>query len=1065
MTTTTLLDHALTGELLIPADRLTRGHDHDHASGAKAVDSAGLERALRATIEGEVRFDAGSRAMYAHDASNYRRVPLAVIVPFTKADVIATIAACRKFGAPVVSRGGGTGLAGQTVNEAVVIDFSKRQNRILELDAPNRRARVELGVVCDEVVDAAKPFGITWGPKPATHSRCCFGGMLSNNCGGMHAQMNGIAVHNVEAMEVLLYDGTRISLGWMTEPDLEAQIRKGDAAGVVLAKLRALRDRYAERIRDGYPKLPRRVSGYNLDQLLPDEHGRFNLARLLVGSEGTLVTMLEATLHLIEDPPFRAAIVLGYHNIDLAADAVPSFLHFEPLTLEGMDDVLYRHIKKKGGLHAEHLALLGEGSGWLEIELGGKSEDEVRAAADALVRQAGDSVVSSRIYLEKDEQKKLWDAREGALGATAFIPGEPDAWPGWEDSAVPPEKLGAYLRDLRKLYDRYDYHPALYGHFGMGLVHCRVPFDLYNEPGVNKYRRFMNDAADLVVSYGGSLSGEHGDGQARGQLLVKMFGEELMGAMRELKAIFDPLGRMNPGKIVDAYPITDHLQFWPNYEPKLVDTHFRYPDDGGSFARATSRCVGIGKCRRKAGEGDPDHDVMCPSFMVTHEERHSTRGRAHLLEEMMRGESPVKGWRDEKVKEALDLCLACKGCKGDCPVNVDVATFKAEFLSHYYQGRVRPRHAYAFGLINRWATLAEPMPGLANLVTQLPGTRAMAKLAAGVAQAARIPPFAPETFRAWFKKRGPKVRGDRKVVLWPDTFNDHFHPDTSMAAVEVLEAAGYEVIVPEKKMCCGRPLYDFGMLDTARSYLENVLDGMKPYLEAELPVVVLEPSCASVFKDELHNLLPEREDAAVLRARTMLLGEMLMKEAKHYTLPQLSRRAIVQGHCHHKSALDFESEKQALGKMGMGAEVLEAGCCGMAGAFGFVTETREVGKACGERALLPRVRDESEHTFVIANGFSCREQIAQHTERRALHLAEVIKIALDHGPAGVPDLRPEASIVANRARLVRGSIVHAAIAVGAVLAMGGAVTAAALLIGGRSKRRRRTWLDRIGGLL
>jgi FAD/FMN-containing dehydrogenase/Fe-S oxidoreductase len=1031
------------GNVLVPAGRLLRGPDvraHDDAVAATGADAAGLERELRRVVEGEVRFDAGSRAMYAHDASNYRRVPLGVVVPRSKDDVVATIGLCREFGAPVVSRGGGTALAGQTVNEAVVIDFSKGLNRILSLDPFEKRARVELGVVCDDLVRAAKPFGITWGPKPATHSRCCFGGMLANNCGGMHAQMNGTAVHNVEAMEILLYDGTRMNAGWMGPEDLERAIGKTDREGVVLARIRALRDRYADRIRAGYPKLPRRVSGYNLDQLLPDERGRFNLARVLVGSEGTLVTMLEATLELLDDPPFRALVVLGYPSVFEAADAVPSFLQFQPLTFEGVDDVLYRQIKRKGGLHAKHLELMSGGGGWLELELGGKSEREVRSAAEAVVRHAGSTIVDSRIYVDPAKQKMLFDAREGALGATAFIPGEPDAWPGWEDSAVTPEKLGAYLRDLRRLYDQYDYHPALYGHFGMGLVHCRVPFDLYNEHGVHKYERFMNDAADLVVSYGGSLSGEHGDGQARGALLEKMFGAELMTAMRELKAIFDATGRMNPGKVVSAYPIADHLQFWPDYAPALVDTHFRYPDDGGSFARATSRCVGIGKCRRKSGDGEEDHDVMCPSYMVTHEEKHSTRGRAHLLEEMIRDSGPIRdGWKDESVKEALDLCLACKGCKGDCPVNVDVATFKAEFFSHYYEGRMRPRHAYAFGFINRWARLGEVMPGLANLVTQLPGSRALAKLAAGVAQEARIPAFAPETFRASFARRGSRVRSERKVVLWADTFNNHFHPDTAMAAVEVLEAAGYEVIVPAIRMCCGRPLYDFGLLDTARSYLEGVLAGMRPYLAADYPIVVLEPSCASVFKDELHNLLPERDDAAVLRERTMLLGEFLVKKAKHFSLPQLTRKAVVQGHCHHKSVLDFESEKAALVAIGLDVEVLEAGCCGMAGAFGFVTETREVGKACGERMLLPRVRGERGDTLIVANGFSCREQIAQHTDRRALHLAEVVKIALDHGPKGLQGARPEAPIVARRERWVRRSMTRAALAIGVTLAALGAL--------------------------
>jgi FAD/FMN-containing dehydrogenase/Fe-S oxidoreductase len=1029
---------------LVPAERLARGRvDRDGAR--PAMDTGGLERALRDSVSGEVRFDAASRALYGSDASNYRRIPLGVVVPESTEDVVRAVDACRRFGAPIVSRGGGTALAGQTVNEAVVLDFSKRQHRILALDPDAKRARVEMGVVCDELVRAARPFGITWGPKPATHDRCCFGGMLANNCGGMQAQMNGIAVNNVEALDVLLYDGTRMHVGWMDEDALARGVRGGGAVGAVLEKLRSLRDRYADAIRSGYPRLSRRVSGYNLDQLLPDAQGRFNLARVLVGSEGTLVTMLEATLELIDDPPVHAVVVLGYPDVYAAADAVPSFLRFRPLALEGLDDVLCRHIRKKGGEHAKHLALLAEGSGWLCIEIGGRSEREVRRTTDEIVR-AADTAVGSRVYFDPREQKMLWDAREGALGATAFIPGEPDAWPGWEDSAVGPEQLGGYLRELRALFDRFDYHPALYGHFGMGLVHCRVPFDLYDAEGVTKFRRFLSEAADLVVSFGGSLSGEHGDGQARGELLEKMFGAELVQAMRELKGIFDPANRMNPGKIVDAYPIIDHLRLGPSYQPTLVDTHFRFPADEGSFARATLRCVGVGKCRRKSAEGD--HDVMCPSFMATHEEKHSTRGRAHLLWEMLEREGPIEGgWKDEGVKEALDLCLACKGCKGDCPVSVDVATYKAEFLSHYYEGRLRPRHAYAFGYIDKWARLASLAPGLANLATQLPGVRDLAKLAVGVSRDARIPPFAPETFRAAFARRGPR-RSGRKVVLWADTFNDHFHPGTLMAAVEVLEAAGHEVVVPRAGVCCGRPLYDFGMLGPARAYLENVLAVLAPSLAAELPIVVLEPSCASVLRDEAHELLPAREDVAQLRERTVLLGELLAKD-DGYTSPRLSGRAIVQGHCHHKSVLDFESEKRVLAALGLEFEVLDSGCCGMAGSFGLVRETKPVGDACGERVVLPRVREADDSTLVIANGFSCRAQIAQGTGRHALHLAEVVSLALDPTRAVDADERPERATIERRERGVRRSMIRSA------MALAGTLLVSALAIAAWARRSRR----------
>jgi FAD/FMN-containing dehydrogenase/Fe-S oxidoreductase len=1000
---------ATTDLLIAPETLLRRGRPDTERP---RIDVGFLERALKASVKGDVRFDPASRAMYASDASNYRRIPLGVVIPETQEDVVRAVAACRAHGAPIVPRGGGTALAGQTVNEAVVLDFSKRMNRIVSVDAEARRARVELGVVCDELVEAVKPHGLTFGPRPATHSRCCFGGMLANNCGGMHAQRHGIAVHNVEALDVVLYDGTRMHLGWETETTLEGKIRAGGPEASIYARLRRLRDRYAQRIVTGYPRLPRRVSGYNLDELIPKEDGRFNLARIIVGSEGTLATMLEAELELIPDPPVKGVVVLGFRDVFHAADAVADLVDFDALAIEGIDERLVEQIEKKGGDHAEHLKLLCKGQGWLCVGVGGDTKDDVKAKIIEAISRVG-RLVDHTIYLDPVDMKNLWDAREGALGATAFVPGEADGWPGWEDSAVPPEKLGGYLRELSDLYEAYDYHPALYGHFGMGLVHCRVPFGLESEPMVNRYRRFMNDAADLVVKWGGSLSGEHGDGQARGALLEKMFGRDLMDAMRELKSIFDPLGMMNPGKIVDAYPIDDHLRLWPDYTPAIADTHFRYPDDGGSFARATLRCVGVGICRRKESQGK--HDVMCPSYMVTHEEKHSTRGRAHLLWEMMRGDGPIKdGWHDEGVKEALDLCLSCKGCKSDCPVGVDIATYKAEFLSHYYEGKARPRHAYAFGFIDVWARLAALAPGLANLVTQTPGLRAIAKSLAGVSQEAEIPPFASTTFRAeWRRRGGSRVHAASKVVLWPDTFNDHFHPRTAMAAAEVLEGAGYEVIVPEARVCCGRPLYDFGMLDRAKEYLERAIAVTKPWVEQGIPVVVLEPSCASVLRDELPNMLAGRDDAAALAKQTKLLAEILPVPGRM----QDARKALVQGHCHHKAIAGMRSEKDVLHDAGFDVEVLEAGCCGMAGSFGFVSETRDVGVACGERALLPRVRDADEDAVVVADGFSCREQIRQHTDRTALHLAEVL--------AGYS----EKAIALHRKRDLRVTMLRGAVAV------------------------------------
>jgi Fe-S oxidoreductase len=594
--------------------------------------------------------------------------------------------------------------------------------------------------------------------------------------------------------------------------------------------------------------------------------------------------------------------------------------------------------------------------------------------------------------------------------------------------------LGGYLRDLRALYDKYEYKSALYGHFGQGCVHCRVSFDLTTEPGIKMWRSFMEEATDLCVRYGGSLSGEHGDGQARGEFLYKMFGQELIEAFREFKSIWDPDWKMNPGKIVDPYRIDENLRLGADYDPWEPETHFKYPDDKGKFSHAALRCVGVGKCRREKGKNSSD-DTMCPSYMVTHEERHTTRGRAHHLWEMLNGNVIANGWRDDHVKESLDLCLSCKGCKGDCPVNVDIATYKAEFLSHYWEGRLRPRHAYAFGLVDQWSRLASLWPGMVNLVTQTPGLSHIAKLAAGMPLERKIPEFAPQTFKNWFAKHKPARRAgtNGNVILWPDTFNNHFFPETAQAATEVLEDAGFQVEVPRPHLCCGRPLYDYGMLDMAKIYLRRIISTLEPQIQAGIPMVVLEPSCASVFRDELHSLFPDDPLAKKLREQTLLLSEFLEKKAPDYKLPRMRGKALVQGHCHHKSVLRFDDENSVLKKLGLDANVLAAGCCGMAGSFGFERDKYDVSIAVGERKLLPEVRQAPLSTVIMADGFSCREQIAQETKRHALHLAEVIRM----GQLGQPEMYPEDDLVERRKANRRRARVQALAALGAI-AVGGA---------------------------
>ena len=952
---------------------------------AKLVDSQKLAAALRRHLRGDVRFDDGSRALYATDGSNYRQVPIGVVLPRDADDVIATISLAREFGAPILCRGGGTSLAGQCCNVAVVLDFSKYMAEIVQIDPERRLARVQPGVVLDQLRNAAEKYHLTFAPDPATHDRCTLGGMIGNNSCGVHSVMAGKTDDNIESLEILTYGGERMSVGQASAEELEEIIVQGDPRARIYAGLKSLRDKYSDLVRRRYPNIPRRVSGYNLNQLLP-ENG-FHVARGLVGSEGTCVTVLEATCRLVESPPERVLLLMAYPDIYQCADRVPQIMAHKPIGLEGVDDLLVEYTRRKG-LNQEGLALLPSGGGWLFAEFGGNTVAEAEAQARALMESLGRSPNAPQMRLFSDRRlaKRVWEVRESALGATSHVPGEPLGWEGWEDSAVAPEKLGNYLRDLRKLMSGYSYHSSLYGHFGHGCVHMRLNFDLQSSQGIADYRKFVEEAADLVISYGGSLSGEHGDGQSRAELLPKMFGPELVQAFREFKTIWDPDWKMNPGKVVEPYKLDENLRLGDRYRPWEPTTHFHFPEDHGSLASATLRCVGVGKCRQEEG------GLMCPSFRVTREEEHSTRGRAHLLWEMTKGEVIRDGWHDQHVKDSLDLCLACKGCKSECPVGVDVATYKAEFLSHYYEDRRRPLGAYAFGNVDRWARLASHAPWLSNLATQLPFLRDLAKLAVGIPQKRSIPAFARHSFVQWWKNSHEDSRQGSPVLLWPDTFNNYFLPNTAKAAVKVLESAGFQVRLPRASLCCGRPLYDWGMLDRAKKLLAKILDVLQPEIEREIPIVILEPSCASVFRDELLNLFPQDPRAQRLSRQTFLLSEFLEMHTEH--LPQLIRKALLHGHCHQKAIMKMTAEEAVLRKMGVDVERPAPGCCGMAGAFGFEKSKYEISMAIGELELLPAVRKAPADWLIIADGFSCREQISQSTGRRALHLAEVIQMAL-----------------------------------------------------------------------
>jgi FAD/FMN-containing dehydrogenase/Fe-S oxidoreductase len=974
------------------------------------VDAVALEAGLRRHLRGEVRFDAGSRALYATDGSNYRQVPIGIVIPRDPEDVIAAVSLCRDHHAPLLARGGGTSLAGQCCNVAVVLDFSKYMARILEIDPTRRLARVQPGVILDHLRAEAEKHRLTFAPDPATHDRCTLGGMIGNNSCGVHSIMAGKTDDNVDSLDVLTYDGHRMSVGATTDKEFHRIVAEGGRRAAIYSGLRALADTHADRIRRQFPQIPRRVSGYNLNFLLP-ENG-FHVARSLVGTEGTCITILEATCHLVESPQARVLLVIGWPDIYICADHVTAIMEYRPIGLEGFDRIIV-NASRRLGINLEGLALLPDGNAWLLVEFGadtvGEAESKARDLMGALARSA--TAPAMCLLVDPRQARRVWDVRESSLGATSHVPGEPPHWEGFEDAAVAPQKLGQYLRDLRKLMDAYQYSGAFYGHFGHGCIHTRMNYDLESGEGIEKFRRFMEEAADLVVSYGGSLSGEHGDGQARAELLPKMFGPELVQAFREFKAIWDPARMMNPGKVVEPNRLDDNLRLGADYKPWQPEIHFRLSDDHGSLARATLRCVGVGRCRRYEG------GLMCPSFRVTGDEEHSTRGRAHLLWEMTQGEVISDGWQSEPVKESLDLCLGCKGCKSDCPTGVDVATYKSEFLSHYYEARRRPFHSYAFANIDQWARAASHLPGLINLATQLPVLRDLAKRLSGIHPQRRIPALATQTFQDWWLKERLRAASSNRpsldgqtgstVILFADTFNNHFLPSTAKAASEVLEALGFKVQVPSARLCCGRPLYDVGMLDRAKQLLLEIMDTLLPDVESGTPIIVLEPSCATVFRDELVALFPNDQRAWALSKQVVLLSEFIEQHAQSRPIPVLARHALVHGHCHHKAIMKMSAEEAVLARMGITYTTPAPGCCGMAGAFGFEEDKYEVSKAIGELELLPAVRKAPTDWLIIADGFSCREQIAQETDRHALHLAEVLQMALHEQMLDVSEFTDE----------------------------------------------------------
>ncbi|MDQ0714196.1 FAD/FMN-containing dehydrogenase/Fe-S oxidoreductase [Streptomyces luteogriseus] len=970
---------------------------------------ANLEAELRGAVRGEVGFDVTSRALVTMDASNYRRVPRGVVAPVDADDVAAVLAVCREHGVPVVARGGGTSIAGQATGTGVVLDFTRHMNRLVTLDPEARTAVVQPGLVLDRLQEAAAPHGLRFGPDPSTHSRCTLGGMIGNNSCGSHSVAWGTTADSVRELDVVTARGGRLRLGrdWAGAPD----------------GLRALAEGELARLRTGFPELPRRISGYALDALLPERGA--DVARSFCGSEGTLGVLTGAVVRLVEAPRARALAVLAYADESAAAEAAAGLLPFGPLTVEGMAADL-----------VPSPAALPRGGAWLFVETGGESAAEARARAEAIVRAA--DVVDALVVTDPAGQRALWRIREDASGTATRMPDGTEAWPGWEDCAVPPARLGAYLRDFRALMTAHGLRGTPYGHFGDGCIHVRIDFDLLTAPGVARFRRFSEELAELVVAHGGSLSGEHGDGQARAELLPRMYGAGMVGLFERVKGVWDPDDLLNPGMLVRPAPLDGGLRFsvLPR-EP--VDVAFGYPSDGGDFSAAVRRCVGVAKCRTTSVSGS---GVMCPSFRATGAEEHSTRGRARLLHEMLAGEVVTDGWRSEEVRDALDLCLSCKGCRSDCPVGVDMATYKAEFLHQHYAGRRRPAAHHALGRLPEWlrAVSRTRTAWLVNALSAVPPLAWAAKRLGGLAPEREIPRVASRTFSRWWERRraggggvGGAAGGDeparrgsggvgqgRLVVLWPDTFTEHLSPAVGQAAVRVLEAAGLRVALPptlrlEKppvgngrtvaldplsllrgrdRVCCGLTYVSTGQLDRARAVMRRTLDLLEPVLETDAPVVVLEPSCAAALRTDVPELLHDDPRAARLAAKVLTFAETLERHAPGWTPPRVDRPVAGQTHCHQHAVLGDAPDRR-LREAALLTGELSGGCCGLAGNFGFEKGHYEVSAACAEEQLLPSVRDAPDGTVVLADGYSCRTQLEQLAGVRGRHLAEVLAEALE----------------------------------------------------------------------
>ncbi|HSE07539.1 MAG TPA: FAD-binding and (Fe-S)-binding domain-containing protein [Nocardioidaceae bacterium] len=926
-----------------------------------------LSAALRRQGVTDVDDSALARAMYSTDASLYRVVPSVVVRPRHVDEIVAVHAVAREHSVPLTMRGAGTSIAGNAVGTGIVVDTSRHLNRVLEIDPETRTALVEPGTVHATLQRRALSMGLRFGPDPSTHSRCTIGGMIGNNACGSRALGYGRTVDNVVALEALTGAGERLSLAEGSGASSDLARRLDEVIGADLAT-----------VRTEFGRFGRQVSGYSLEHLLPEQGRRID--RFLVGSEGTLALVLGARVSLVPDAPHRAVAVLGYPSMVEAADAVPSLLHHPLVACEGLDERIVDVVARRRGTSA--VPSMPRGAGWLFAEVTGDTEAEVRAAAQAVAADAG--ALDHRVVTDTAEQLALWRIREDGAGLAARSLDRP-AHAGWEDAAVPPDRLGAYLRGFDALLRDYDYDGVPYGHFGDGCVHVRIDFDLDGgDTGRRSFRGFLEDAARLVAEHGGTLSGEHGDGRARSELLPAMYSPAALALFGQVKAVFDADGVLNPGVLVEPRPVDADLRLAAALrQPR---TSLRLVEDRGSLVSAVHRCTGVGRCLAdNTGSGG----VMCPSYVATRDEKDSTRGRARVLQEMVNGQVVTDGWRSPEVHEALDLCLACKGCASDCPTGVDMATYKAEALHQRYRRRLRPRSHYALGALPRWARLARPVVPMANRAMRSRLVQRIAKAAAGIDQRRGVPAFAPRAFSRWASERGGLAAAEQPdVVVWADSFTEHFATGPGQAAVKLLEQAGQRVAVVGEEACCGLTWISTGQLDAARRIVRRTLEVLHPYVSAGIPVVGLEPSCLAALREDLVQLTDDpRAEELARGVRT--LAEHL-ESLPGWSPPDLSGTTVVaQPHCHHASVLGWDADARLLARAG--AEVTRVGgCCGLAGNFGVELGHYEVSVAIAEHSLLPAVRAAGDDAVVLADGFSCRTQLEDLADVRGLHIAELL---------------------------------------------------------------------------